>query len=80
VINNAAKYSGAKKVVIALSKTNQHVKMIVTDDGKGFDTSIVFTGNGMGSLKKRATELNGDCSIRSFIGGGTVVTLLFKIT
>ena len=47
---------------------------------EGFDTSKIFTGNGMNTLKKRAAELNGDFKITSQINEGTVIQLKFKIT
>ena len=80
VINNAAKYSGANKVTVSFLKKDRQVAMTVKDDGKGFDSSKVFTGNGMGSLKKRAQELNAYFNIASQINKGTTVELTFKIT
>lgn len=80
VINNAAKYSGANKVTVSFLKKDRQLAMTVKDDGKGFDSSKVFTGNGMGSLKKRAQELNAYFNIASHINKGTTVELTFKIT
>ena len=42
--------------------------MTITDNGKGFDTNHLFSGNGMSSLKKRAAELNGECKINPIHG------------
>jgi two-component system sensor histidine kinase UhpB len=80
VINNIAKYADAKKVSVCINQKDHSVEMDIRDDGKGFDTSKIFNGNGMGSLKKRATELNGDFKITSCINQGTDVRLKFKIT
>lgn len=80
VINNAAKYSGANTVRVLLSKQSQCIEMIIKDDGRGFDTSKAFGGNGMGSIKKRAAELNATFNITSYIDRGTTVRLFFKIT
>ena len=54
--------------------------MTIRDDGRGFDTTQPFNGNGMSTLKKRAEELNADFSITSHITEGTIVQLKFKIT
>ena len=54
--------------------------MNIRDDGKGFDTNRIFNGNGMNTLKKRATELRGDFKITSHLQQGTAVQLTFKIT
>lgn len=79
-INNAAKYSNAKKVSVDIRQKNHHVEMNINDNGKGFDTDKVSNGNGMNSLKKRAAELNADFNIKSGINVGTSVQLRFKIT
>ena len=64
-INNAAKYADAKKVSVCIAQKDHYVEMNISDDGKGFDTSKIFSGNGMNTLKKRAAELNGDFKIIS---------------
>jgi two-component system sensor histidine kinase UhpB len=79
-INNATKYSNAKKVWVEICKKDQHIEMSIMDDGKGFEHSGCVTGNGMDSLKKRAEELNGVYQISSQIDKGTSVRLKFKIS
>ena len=79
-INNAAKYSDAKKVEVCIAQKDHSVEMNISDNGKGFDTAKLLNGNGMSSLKKRAAELNGDFKITSCINKGTDVQLKFKIT
>jgi signal transduction histidine kinase len=77
-INNAAKYSDAKKVSVYITQKDHTVEINMRDDGKGFDTSRISNGNGMGSLRKRATELKADFKITSCINKGTDVQLKFK--
>ena len=79
-VNNAAKHSDAKKISIHIFQKDHHVEMIISDDGKGFDTSQTFHGNGMSTLKKRIEELSGYLKIQSHLNEGTVVELKFKIT
>ena len=79
-INNAAKYSGAAKVTVCIYQEDHHIEMLITDDGKGFDSERVFNGNGMATLRKRGTELNAAFNIVSEIQGGTGVQLKFRIT
>jgi two-component system, NarL family, sensor histidine kinase UhpB len=80
VINNAAKYSDAKKVSVSISQRDRQLEMNISDDGKGFDTAKTFGGNGMSTLKKRGAELSADFKIRSLSKEGTLVKLKFKIT
>jgi signal transduction histidine kinase len=80
VINNAAKYSDAKKVTVDISQKKQHVEMSISDNGKGFDITKTYSGNGMSTLKKRGEDLNGSFKIQSHLNEGTIVQLKFKIT
>ncbi len=79
-INNSAKYSEAEKVFVRITKQDRHVEMTITDNGKGFDATGVFNGNGMNTFKKRAEELNAEFKITSPVNEGTNVQLKFKIT
>lgn len=80
VINNAAKYSDAKKVTVYIDQKDHRVEMNIQDDGKGFDTANLSAGNGMHTLRRRAAELYADFKIKSLLQEGTSVRLLFKIT
>ena len=79
VINNAAKHSQAKKVVVCISLKGHHIEVVIKDNGIGFDTHKTFDGNGMGSLRRRVEELNGVFKIESDENDGTTVELKFKI-
>ncbi|HMI63845.1 MAG TPA: ATP-binding protein, partial [Puia sp.] len=79
-INNAAKYSGAKKVNVSIAQKDHHIEMSISDNGNGFDPEKTVNGNGMTTLKKRAAELNADFSIRSCLNAGTAIRVRFKIT
>jgi signal transduction histidine kinase len=80
IVNNAAKYSDAKKVSVHILQKEHQVEMNIHDNGKGFDTTKKYTGNGMSTLKKRVEELNGYFKIQSQLNEGTVVQLKFNIS
>ncbi len=80
VINNAAKYSDANKIVVSITHKDRELEMNITDNGKGFDTARIFNGNGMNTLRKRGEELKAYFNIRSNEQAGTEVQLRFKIT
>lgn len=75
--NNALKYSNAKQVLIRLTVDNQRVQMTVTDDGDGFDTTIIDKRKGLGlnTMKDRIRQINGNLDIKSQPGNGTSYTL-----
>jgi signal transduction histidine kinase len=51
----------------------------VTDDGKGFDTSVPSNGNGLCTMRRRARQLGGTIEIRSELMKGTTIVLDAKI-
>jgi signal transduction histidine kinase len=82
VINNAFKYSGAKNVSVEISKSNHQLKLIVEDDGIGFDMNedrLITGGNGLKNMKTRADELNGNIAMTSETGKGTRVSLIVNL-
>lgn len=78
-INNAAKHSDAETISVRIFQKGHDVEMIIKDDGKGFDISREFPGNGMSTLKKRTEELGGYFKIQSHLNEGTIVELKFRI-
>ncbi len=81
-LNNAYKYSGAKNVKVEFSKTNHQLKLIVEDDGVGFNINedrLITGGNGLKNMSTRAAELNGNILITSETGQGTKVSLTVNL-
>lgn len=78
-INNCAKYSKASHVNILISNLDHQINLIIEDDGKGFDTTKQYAGNGMNTMKNRAALLNGTLQINSEKNKGTILKLNFKI-
>ncbi len=71
--NNAIKYSGAKNLVISLSKSHNQILLTVADDGKGFDTSKIESGEGIGlkNISNRLERIDGKLKVESAPGSGT---------
>jgi two-component system, NarL family, sensor kinase len=69
-INNALKHAQAKTITLNFEIDND-LKIKVTDDGKGFDTTKNFNGNGLNNYKKRIADLNAKYDLKSEIGVGT---------
>lgn len=79
-VNNIAKYSGATEVKVSLTELNSQLTLIIEDNGKGFDRSLIKEGNGLNSFNVRAKLLNGTCEIISIPGKGTRITMSFVDT
>ena len=74
-MNNIAKYSKAKNVVISLKKSPTKIILIIQDDGVGFDPLIVKKGNGLDNMEKRCQAINGTYKISSILGKGTTIEI-----
>lgn len=77
-MNNLVKYAEATHVSIQLLYNDSLVKLLIYDNGRGFDVSQPSNGNGLNSMKRRAKEMNAQLSIESVIGSGTNIELLMK--
>lgn len=79
--NNIMKYSNATNFSVQLLITNKIIRLIVTDNGKGFDADQVLTGDGpakgMGlrNIKERVEHLQGNLKIESSEGNGTMIVV-----
>jgi signal transduction histidine kinase len=78
-LNNAAKYSDAKKIVINANTQNKQLKMTVSDNGKGFELATAGRGNGLDNMQNRANDLGGKLDIDSGNGNGTSITLTVPV-
>jgi len=75
---NALKYAETDTVYVRLFEHAGVLKLIVWDDGKGFDIEFKMpggTGLGLYGMKERAELVEGDFILQSRIGEGTVVQL-----
>jgi signal transduction histidine kinase len=78
-VNNAAKYSGAKKIAINSSLQNRELRLVIKDEGNGFDHIKTRKGNGLDNMSNRAAELGGNMEIVSAPGEGTTVMLAMPL-
>jgi signal transduction histidine kinase len=76
-VTNAIKHAAAAKVIITLREASDLLRLTVSDDGSGFDPSLLMRRQGVGlgifSMKERVTMLGGTLAIDSCPGQGTRV-------
>ncbi len=76
LLNNVIKYSGAINCFIILEKTRKkNVRLIVKDDGKGFDAINTKKGIGLNSTVARVEIYGGSFQINSSLGKGCTVVV-----
>ncbi len=82
ILFNIVKHADSGTVQIRIEKENDNVKIVIKDDGIGFDLADVFTDKyktnsfGLFSVRERMHYHGGKMKIESEAGMGTCVTLL----
>ncbi len=79
VVHNCARHAKATRVWVDFSTIDQHLRISVRDNGCGFDPSKASDGWGLGSMKERAEEMDGEMDLTSRPGEGTSVVLTIPL-
>lgn len=75
-VQNALKHAEAQEIKVKLQITRNNVTVIVKDNGKGFDQGERKNGSfGIMGMKERVEILEGEMSIDSKPGSGTIVVI-----
>jgi two-component system, NarL family, sensor histidine kinase UhpB len=78
-VNNIARHSGASEATIDLSLHRHELRLMISDNGRGFDPEASVDGNGIASMKKRAAAFGGRFAIESRPGEGSRVSLSARL-
>jgi PAS domain S-box-containing protein len=75
---NAAKHGNATRIIIALSRNEDRLLLMIKDDGSGFELSGVnHSGMGIRIMRYRARVIGATLDLKSLPGQGTQVTCVF---
>jgi PAS domain S-box-containing protein len=75
-LTNVVKHARASEVELRLDFRDSQLELEVRDDGCGFDPrGANAQRNGLRNLRRRLSELGGECSIKSRLGRGTAVRI-----
>ncbi|HEY4150331.1 MAG TPA: tetratricopeptide repeat protein [Chitinophagaceae bacterium] len=78
-INNSVKYSGADFIDIVLQKNARQFLLVISDNGKGFDTGRQYSGNGLKNMQSRAAAMNARLEIHSRPAEGTRISVAIPL-
>ena len=87
-LHNIVKHSGASRVSVSLTPDAAGFKVIIEDNGKGFDvaaaennweTQRLGRGNGLKNLRQRLEKIGGRCEIKSETGAGTEIRFFVSV-
>ncbi|SDX02938.1 Signal transduction histidine kinase [Amycolatopsis xylanica] len=74
-LTNIVKHAAASTVELRLAASGGVVRLMVIDDGAGFDTAEPSEGFGLRGMRARAEQVGGSLTIQSGRSEGTTVTL-----
>jgi two-component system, NarL family, sensor histidine kinase UhpB len=74
-VNNAAKYSGTRKLEVRVAVQNKQLLLTIQDFGSGFDMLLARKGNGIDNMRNRALDLHGTLVTDTKANQGTSVQL-----
>jgi signal transduction histidine kinase len=80
LVNNAVRHGNAREIIVAFHWENGHLRIVIDDDGCGFDSSKALVptarrGLGLAGIDERLTSLGGKMRLESSAGSGTRVVL-----
>lgn len=74
-INNSIKYSGGTHIDVTIIPAGKRIKIVVSDQGKGFNVDEVQKGYGLKNMQYRAEQIKYAVTVSSFPGKGTQVEI-----
>lgn len=80
-LNNVVQHALAREARICVDVAEGRAKLVVRDDGQGFDTAVALAQEfnrehfGLRGIKERTKALGGDCHIFSKPGAGTSIVV-----
>jgi signal transduction histidine kinase len=76
-VANVVRHAQAQTIDVELARSDRHLRVVVSDDGRGFDTSEGFSLEarhyGLIGMRERAERLGGRLEVTSVVGKGTRV-------
>jgi NarL family two-component system sensor histidine kinase YdfH len=74
-LSNVARHARATRVEIRIEHPGDDIRVMVHDDGVGFDLAGRHGGFGLAGMRERAAQIGGELQVISSAGGGTQVEL-----
>lgn len=79
-LNNAVRHSKASQVRIEMAVWDQQLRIVIADDGCGFDPVRLPPGSdGLANMQARMSQLGGCCSVRSQPQKGTAIEICMPL-
>jgi signal transduction histidine kinase/ligand-binding sensor domain-containing protein len=79
-LHNVVKHAHASRADVLIARHGRRLKLVVEDDGDGFDEGEMKAGHGVRNMRRRAEEMQALFLIERRAEGGTRVTLDVPLT
>jgi two-component system, NarL family, sensor histidine kinase UhpB len=75
-LTNASKHSGASEVTVEFERNpSGGTRLVVADNGKGFDAAVTRPGLGLLGMRERSEALGGTFMVEASVSGGVRLTI-----
>jgi signal transduction histidine kinase len=78
-LTNVGRHSGAANASVIANRRGGRLRVVVEDDGRGFDPSAPSERLGLAGIRERVVLLGGSLRIDSDIDGGTTVIVELEV-
>lgn len=78
-VSNAVRHAAPSTLSIVVHRETERLRVIVTDDGSGFDPATAKRGMGIENMEARAERNGGELRIESSVGVGTTVKAFLPV-
>lgn len=79
-LTNVARHSGAGRASILATKRRHRLRVVVEDDGSGFDPTAPTGRLGIGGMRERMELIGGELRIESSPGSGAAVVIDLEVS
>jgi signal transduction histidine kinase len=86
-LTNVARHApGATSVSVVIERVDGTIRIIIEDDGRGFDPASLQTagrergGLGLAGMRERVALIGGEVEIESTVGAGTAIFARIPVT
>jgi signal transduction histidine kinase len=79
-LNNIVKHASANHIDVQLLYREEHIHILIADNGKGFgdEEGIFSRGIGLRSIRQRAEMIHATVAVNSVVNKGTAIHLTCK--
>ena len=77
---NVIRHAGASHATVKSLVADGTARVVVVDDGRGFDVSLAPERTGLANLRERLARIGGTVDVVSAVGSGTTVTAVLSVS